>query len=500
MSTYATYVENPLVKQNLLRGRPPEQAPLPDFAQARALLPEPHWEGRATTLDCYWKTWELAFRNLRQPQAGSGFVANFIDTAFNDCLFMWDSAFILMFARYGARAFNFQRTLDNFYAKQHPDGFICREIQEADGQDRFQRFDPTSTGPNILPWAEWDYYLNFGDRERLARVLPPLVAFHQWLRTYRTWPDGTYWASGWACGMDNQPRMEAGYHACFSHGHMSWIDTCLQQVLSARLLVLMNAALGQPLDLADLTAEAAQLIRFVNRRMWDQRAQFYCDRFANGRLSGVKSIGAYWALLAGALPRRRLGPFVAHLEELAEFDRPHRVPSLAADHPQYQATGGYWLGAVWAPTNYMVLRGLRQVGRDDLAHAIALNHLGNVVAVFETTGTLWENYAPEAAAPGQPARKDFVGWTGLPPVAVLFEYVFGIQPDVPRNRLVWDVRLLEEHGIERYPFGTAGLLDLQCGRRGTVDDRPAIAVRSNVPLDLVIRWAGGMERRHVRPG
>lgn len=41
-----------------------------------------------------------------------------VDSAFNDCLFMWDSAFILMFARYGRRAHDFQRTLDNFYAKQ----------------------------------------------------------------------------------------------------------------------------------------------------------------------------------------------------------------------------------------------------------------------------------------------------------------------------------------------------------------------------------------------
>jgi hypothetical protein len=64
-----------------------------------------------------------AFRNIKPAGTESGFVANFIDTAFNDCLFMWDSAFILLFARYGSRAFDFQRTLDNFYAKQHPDGY-----------------------------------------------------------------------------------------------------------------------------------------------------------------------------------------------------------------------------------------------------------------------------------------------------------------------------------------------------------------------------------------
>jgi hypothetical protein len=40
-----------------------------------------------------------AFRNIKPAGTENGFVANFIDTAFNNCLFMWDSAFILLFAR-----------------------------------------------------------------------------------------------------------------------------------------------------------------------------------------------------------------------------------------------------------------------------------------------------------------------------------------------------------------------------------------------------------------
>ncbi|MFZ4569919.1 MAG: trehalase family glycosidase [Bacteroidales bacterium] len=57
--------------------------------------------------------------------------------------------------------------------------------------------------------------------------------------------------------------------------------------------------------------------------------------------------------------------------------------------------GGYWRGSVWAPTNYMVLRGLTNYHRDSPAYEIALNHLNNVVEVFNRTGTLFENYAPE---------------------------------------------------------------------------------------------------------
>ena len=174
-----------------------------------------------------------------EAESPSGFVARFIDPAFNDCIFLWDSCFMTLFGRYGARAFPFIRTLDNFYAKQHPDGFICREIGRAQGDDRFPRFDPSSTGPNVLAWAEWEHYRNFGDADRLARVFPVLRAYHQWLRAYRTWPDGTYWSTGWGSGMDNQPRVPTGTPYSDPeryHGRMTWVDVSLQQLLSARLL------------------------------------------------------------------------------------------------------------------------------------------------------------------------------------------------------------------------------------------------------------------------
>jgi glycogen debranching enzyme len=495
---YETYIANPLVAENTFRTAVPEACAVPTFAHARALLPDPCWEGHETAIACYWKAWELAFANLRQPVAGSGFISNFIDSAFwNQCLFMWDSAFILLFGRYGNRAFNFQRTLDNFYAKQHPDGFICRQLRESDGADCFERFDPTSTGPNILPWTEWEYYQAFGDQERLARVFPVLVAYYQWLRYYRTWPDGSYWSSGWACGMDNQPRQPAGDHADFGHGHLSWIDACLQQIYAATLLGRMAEVLGRTADIAALRADAATLSDLVNRTMWDEETAFYTDRLRGGAPSHVKSIGAYWALLAGVVPEARRAAFLAHLENPAEFNRPHRVPTLAADDPHYDPAGGYWRGGVWAPTTYMVLSGLRAQGEEALAAAIAANHHAHVVRVFEETGTLWENYAPEQVAPGTPAIRDFVGWTGLSPIAIFFEYILGIRCDMPARRVIWRIRQLDAHGIARYPLGRLGVLDLACDARSAPTDRPRVQATASVPLTLEIIWEGGHEEMTV---
>ncbi len=303
------------------------------LAQAREVLPDPFWAGHASTIACYWRAWELAFNNLKQPSAENGFAANFIDTAFNGNLFMWDSCFITCFGVYGRRVFDFQRTLDTFYRKQHPDGFICREITETDGGDCFTRFDPSSTGPNVMAWAEWNYFKKSGDLKRLEMIFPPLVAYHDWTRKYRTWQDGSYWSTGWGMGMDNLPRLKANENAAWDNGHLSWVDATFQAALSAKILLQMADLLRRPAEVEFLSKELERLSSYCNTYLWDEQNNYYYDRFADGELSRVKHIGAYWALLAGCVPEDRLPAFVAHLENPAEFKRVHRIPALSADDP-----------------------------------------------------------------------------------------------------------------------------------------------------------------------
>lgn len=163
--------------------------------------------------------------------------------------------------------------------------------------------------------------------------------------------------------------------------------------------------------------------------MWDEDIFYYYDRYANGKLNNVKSIGSYWALLADVLPADKINGFVAHLDNENEFKRPHRIPTLSYDHDWYDPHGNYWRGGVWSCTNYMVMRGLQKNGYYDLAFDIALNNVTNVAKVFETDQTLYENYAPEYIKRGgmsfpkykDRSLEDFVGWTGLTPISVMFE-------------------------------------------------------------------------------
>ena len=498
-----TLTENRFWKENPFVGMAPEALALPTYEAQKGKLPRPIWDAHADVLRCYDRVWELAFGNLRQPEKGTGFVSNYIDTAFNGHLFMWDSSFILMFGKYGARSFDFQGTLNNMYSHQYPDGYICREIDEATGRDIFTRFDPASTGPNVMAWCEWEYYKNFGDRERLAKVFPCLMAYHEWMRENRTWRDGTYWSSGWGCGMDNLPRLQEGYHEAFSNGKMVWNDACFQELMNCRLLTEMAAELGREADVSSLEEERELLLKTVNETLWDEKTAFYYDLWKNGELNGVKHIGAYWALLAQALPdEARAERFIEHLTNENEFAVPFMIPALSADHPEFQKNGSYWKGGVWAPTNYMVLRGLDRYGKFGLSHRIACNYLQNVVSVFNDTGTVFENYAPfpdENGKPfkGEPAKPDFVGWTGLAPISVLFEYVFGIKPEAEKNLIRWHVDLTERFGVENYPFGRDATLSLICEARENAQAEPEVHISSDRPVTVELLWDGGKRTKTV---
>jgi hypothetical protein len=99
-----------------------------------------------------------------------------------------------------------------------------------------------------------------------------------------------------------------------------------------------------------------------------------------------------------------------------------------------------------------VIRGLDHYGHDALAREIALNHLDIMGRVFKETGTIWENYAPDSAAPGKPTGKDFVGWSGLGPILYLLEYAIGLKPNAPENELTWNLRSSARQGCERFRF------------------------------------------------
>jgi hypothetical protein len=457
-------------------------SPLPQWQTTREQLPEPIYESRPDWIAMYWKSWELAFRNFHEPAPESGFVSQFIDAAFNANIFLWDSCFMTMFCNYAHPLVPGIGTLDNFYAKQHADGEICREIVRKTGVDfsqwvnsenrpLFSRWGKEPSRPNvpydvvyrgrpapkqnpkltldalnhpILAWAELESYRMTGDKGRLAMVWEPLVRYYEALQEYLRQGNGLY-MTDWA-SMDNSTR-----NAWLDRGGTG-IDISSEMVLFARQLARIAGIRGQPLEADRFASDAERLAGIINQAMWDPRRRFYFDLTLDGKRAPVKTIAGFWPLLARVANPGQAEALAAELENPETFNRFHRVPTLAADEPGYDPAGGYWRGSVWAPTVTMILRGLENYGYDTLAHEIALNHLNRVAQVFEKTGTIWENYAPDSAAPGKPAKPDFAGWSAIGPILYLIEYAIGLRADGSTNSLAWSLTPGVRHGCERLRF------------------------------------------------
>ena len=129
-----------------------------------------------------------------------------------------------------------------------------------------------------------------------------------------------------------------------------------------------------------------------------------------------------------------------------------------------------------------------------------LDRKKHLVSVFNDTDTVFENYAPcpdETGKPhkGNPSRADFVGWTGLAPISVLFEFVFGIKPDAAQNVIRWHINLPERHGVERYPFGKETTLTLICEKRDSPHDEPVVTITSDKPVTVELFWDNDTKRK-----
>jgi hypothetical protein len=128
-------------------------------------------------------------------------------------------------------------------------------------------------------------------------------------------------------------------------------------------------------------------------------------------------------------------------------------PTISADHHLYSPEGNYWRGSVWPLTNYAVIKGLSRCGHTALARRAAENHVGQMAVIYKETGAIWENYSPEYGVPGNIAKHDFVGFSGLGPIALLIEEILGVEVDAPANTIRWRLYPTPEQGLNDLRFG-----------------------------------------------
>ncbi|MBN2282247.1 MAG: hypothetical protein JXQ65_16820 [Candidatus Marinimicrobia bacterium] len=473
--------------------------PRPVFEASKDQLPVPVLDENKEWLKMYWKAWEIAFRGIRQPQEGSPLVSNWLDEAFSEQIFQWDTIFMMMFARYGHHVFPAIQSLDNFYARQRKSGYIGREYNEISGQLVHFDFDgglfsekgyKNTINPPLFAWAEMETFKLTGDSTRLRNVLPVLEKYAEWLQqpgtpTAKDWEKNgrrsinslhnLFWNTPLGSGMDNTPRpQEEGF---------GWVEMSSQMVIMYNNLAEMCHFLQEFEKEKRYQEISCQISAAINQWCWNDEIGFYFDVKANGEQFLKKTSGGFWPLLAGICDEKQAEKLISHLKNPREFWRPVVFPTLAADEEEYKPDGGYWLGGVWAPTNVMIIKGLENYHDQEFAAAATEKYLEAIFEVFEKTGTLWENYSPEKYEPGNPAKPDFVGWTGCGPIQLLIENVIGIKMNCIDRQITWDLYRADRHGVQNFFMGK-NKISLIC--EAGIHQRK-IRVESEVEFELIIR-------------
>ena len=432
----------PLSRRQILSGFA-AMAAAASFPKAFAAAEAENWAvPEALQREMYDHAMQLAKKKIRGGPNDPVYKKPFVDAAFSGSIYLWDTCFIATYAKFHPDELPIANALDNFYNRQEEDGYICREYN-ADGEPYWPKYHPVSINPPLLAFAELELFGKSGDIERLKTVYPKLVRFYDFLVTHYRGDDQLYFSDSLGSGMDNIPRYPFGWRDdgagirfkslkydwfIYSDLDAKWnrqgrsVDMSAQMVLFANNLCDIANHIGNTADVDRFRTGAAQTTDAINMHCWNQDDCFYYD-LGYGQRILRRHIGMFWTLIAGVVPEERMVPFLGHLTDPNQFWRKIPVATTPADSPDFQPAGGYWHGSAWAPTNYMIIRGLEAVGQHDLAERLARQYYWCVAEVFKTTGTFWENYAPDRIAPGDSSRPDFCGWTALAPITLWHDYI-----------------------------------------------------------------------------
>ena len=430
------------------------------IAAVKMNVPKPIYDAKADWLNLYELSWKIAAENVEVPD-NPAWLPQMTCMPGSGNLWQWDSCFMALFSRYSNGSLSALNNLDNLYRLQRKDGYISMTYVWATDKEAYgERINPP-----LYAWVEWENYRQSGDAKRLARVYPILKRYFQWIKDNRRRENGLYYFEDTgSSGMDNSPR--SGYAATNLAGSdVCFIDLSCQQLLSARKLADIAELIGKKKDADEFNKEAETLKKLINHYCWSDRTGFYYDCFIRSNpesrhnFVSCKTAAAFWAILSGAADTHQINSLVNHLSDPEEFATLHPVPTLSRKDPNYTPSGGYWLGSVWAPTNYMIVRGLVEHKQYGLAREIVCKHLNAMTSVMNDPayGGIWECYSPEFQRPatrgeGGIVRDNFVGWSGIGPIAMLIENIIGLEFDAPGNTITWCVKSPCRHGLENIDF------------------------------------------------
>lgn len=357
---------------------------------------------------------------------------------FQSCL----STFFLVYSSSGTAA----SLLDQFYAKQEDNGAIRERYSFEDGKFRpSSSKNPQGCSPPLLSWVELNLFHRGGQKKRIDDVFKKLEKYYLWLEKNFRDDSGLYTVPLTATSLPSSARAKAFYP----------VDFNLQQCLNARCMAQMAESLNDKTLNFKYNKRYFILKNLILSSMYNKEDGFFYDLDKNKKQLPLKSLAAYWALLANILTEEQAQKLISYLHLPQFFGSENPFPSLALNEKSFTETKQAYSGAVYPHLAFMVIKGLECYDLYAMAREFSLRHLYNMIDSFypddKKPGSLWEAYksAESGKAEIKGNRELFLSYAALPAVTLMIENIIGININLHRKTVKWIAPTLELLGIEK---------------------------------------------------
>ncbi len=316
--------------------------------------------------------------------------------------YCWDTYFSAL------SALNFNTTLareiiNAAFATQKANGMIPNAPSPACDMDMHSQMP-------LLANAVLEYYLATADTASLKVWYPKLRAYYDWYETYgdpegslymlispftsrRTPADNkTAFFIASATGLDNFPVYDftGGRTIRIGNYHYFGISDLLLSsgmALFAQSMASIAEILGDSSAQTIYARKHAFLANLINQYMWDFNDGLYKPVFWNTTKVDINTVQTFLPLIANIPSPTQASALLTHLMNNSEYNLQYGIPTVAANDPHYyspqppyfhSADPDYWRGNIWAPTTYLVYRGLNNYGYQKEAEEIATKWLSTV--------------------------------------------------------------------------------------------------------------------------
>jgi putative isomerase len=303
--------------------------------------------------------------------------------------------------------------------------------------------------PQVGAWCAWKLYLQHDDRWFIEEVFDRLLEWNRWRFANRDgngdgllelastpWEEDHPWnawksrqvgekqGAMWESGLDNSPMWDDAVFNDEKHClELSYVGLNALMVADCECLEKMAKLLGREVERRELEERRLKLAELINLELWDEGRGIYLNKDWQGKFNPSLSPTHFYPLIAGIADEDRIARLAAHLQDPDEFWGEYMLPTVSRDDPAFQEQH-YWRGRVWAPTNFLVVEGLRRVGLTEMVSAIVKSGFEMFMRCWKERGVVGENYnaITGEAAEGNAASDRFYHWGALLVYMMLQEF------------------------------------------------------------------------------